>query len=335
MLSTSATEGLDVDVSRAAVRRSRASTLKAVAPWLVSALLLAYPFATTDLGAVAVALGRADFVRYAATLALFAVLTLLVDGGYLALAFRWACGAGSYRDLVRARGASYLLTIVSAFVGLGGLVAYMKRVHGVGYERGTGVALMELLHEVGALGTWAVLGLLWIEHTAPELLPFVAPARSFGYGAMLFFVACFALSRVPLSRLPLARGPGDGKLHRILSVFRDISTLRFFTLYLVKLVQNAIHGVFVALSLVSFGILAPETAGFALSQIVRMVRGLPVSAFGIGVDQLTFAVLFEPWDQTGVRILAFSLVYTFSMVVARGLLGLCFLRGVVGAWRNS
>jgi hypothetical protein len=33
--------------------------------------------------------------------------------------------------------------------------------------------------------------------------------------------------------------------------------------------------------------------------------------------------------------LAFSLVYTFSMVVARGLLGLCFLRGVVGAWRNS
>jgi hypothetical protein len=331
MLSTSTTEHPEVGSpacppARASLGFWSSRRVKAIAPWLVSALLLAYPLATTDLHAVAAAFAQADYVRHAILLALFASLTLLVDGYYLCLAFRWLCGVGRYRDLVRARGAAYLLTIVSAFVGLGGLVAYMKRVHGVSYQRGSGVVLVELLHEVGALGTWAVLGVFWIEHAMPSIAPMVEPARSFGYGAVLFFLACFILSRVD---------PFGDKAPRVLSVFRELSARQFWALYAIKLFQNVFHGVFVAFTVIGFQIATPPSAGFALSHVVRMVRGLPVSAFGLGVDQVSFAGLFGAWDASGSRILAYSLVYTFSMFVARALLGLLFVRGIFSDFRSG
>ncbi len=49
--------------------------------------------------------------------------------------------------------------------------------------------------------------------------------------------------------------------------------------------------------------------------------------FGVGVDQVTFPTLFAPWDPSGGEsVLAFSIVYTFALVLGRGLLGLALLK---------
>ena len=168
-----------------------------------------------------------------ALLACFAVVTLLLDGWFLSLSFRWLAGIGSYRSIVVARGAAYLLTIVNAFVGLGGLVVYVNKRWGTPYARGSGIMLSELLHEVGSLGALAIVAAL----TIPDSIAGAVQVRAcgwFGLGCVSLYVVSFAVSRV-LRRL-------GAPSHAVLGVIGDTTTLQFGALFGIKLVQNIVHG---------------------------------------------------------------------------------------------
>ena len=92
----------------------------------------------------------------------------------------------------------------------------------------------------------------------------------------------------------------------------------------------------IALSLPLFGIAPPLAASVALSQIAHLAHALPIAAFGIGVDQLTFPALFGAWEpasQPG-SALAFSVAFTAAMIVSRGALGLVLLPGVLARLRE-
>jgi len=65
-------------------------------------------------------------------------------------------------------------------------------------------------------------------------------------------------------------------------------------------------------------------------QVIHLTRALPVSAFGIGVDQIAITFLFQAWEPDGKEghLLAASMVFTFTLIAGRALLGVPFVKGV-------
>jgi len=280
-------------------------------------MLLPYIISQYDLYEIRQALLQAHYVGYAGLLIAFVGTAWLMDAIYLSISYQWASGVGTIGRLLQIRGASYLLSIISMFVGLGGVVYIMNKKEGVPYHRGTGVAIYELYQELGALGFLSLgAGLLFGGDPDSPL----QGAIIFGFFAVAFYVACFTSSRYRKHFMP----------HRdkqaVLSIFADFHAGQYAVLLGIKLVYNLIHGLFVAFAFHCFAVKLPMLYAVACTQVLQFVHSLPVSAFGIGVDQLTFGYLFAPWESTEGKIIAFSVVYTFSLVLARGLLGLFFVR---------
>ena len=308
---------------------TRIGKLRSLLPLVVSACLLAALASTHDLEAVAAAFRDAALGRYLVLLLLLTTIMLVGDTIFMALTFRWLTGVGDLGTMVRIRGASYLLAIVGIFAGMGGLVLYMKRRFGVPMARSSGIMLLELLTEVGSLGTLALLAGLVISTAPAQAATPIQGALAVGAAAVVFYLLCFGLSRVSRLRGKASRGS-------TLDVFHELTAGQFLGLYGLKLVQNLSHGVFIVAAMPCFGVDVPHLVGVAFAQVVALARGLPISAFGIGVDQLSFSTLFSAWDPgSGSQVLAFSLAYTFSVLVARGLIGLIFIGGVLQKLRES
>jgi len=65
-------------------------------------------------------------------------------------------------------------------------------------------------------------------------------------------------------------------------------------------------------------------------QIIHLTRAIPISAFGIGVDQIAIMALFEAWSPEGTGpLLACSGVFTLTLIFGRALLGVPFLKSVM------
>jgi len=227
-----------------AKKESRAiKVFKGLIPWLVSGGLIAYLALTVDLEGVGVveAFGDVDAGAFFTVTVLFLVLLLLVETVFLVMGFRWFAGVGTFADLFRARAATYLLTVISVFVGLGGLVVYGKRRYQVTYSRGTAIMLNELLHELASQCTLAMMvGFLLPIHLVPDqavpAVSGVTVAGMVGVGAYLFILVISRLSRYLPDRMRIG----------LFDPFVTTPLWRYGLFYLVKLVQNLLYGFFLA-----------------------------------------------------------------------------------------
>lgn len=260
-----------------------ASFARRVLPWAGSAVLLAFVGSRQDLSGLLDALRSAHYVPFLAITAVFLVVNLLLDSVFLTFGFQRLEGVGRYRDMVRARAAAYLLTIVSVVLGYGGLALWARRRYGVPLRRGIGLMLNELLHELGSVGLLVLIGSLLI----PEIS---ALAVGVGLGCVAFWTLCLVTSRV------WQWLPDRFRWRSVFSVFVDMTLAQWLAFFGMKLVQNVVHGLFVALALVCFRISAPVLVGMTLTQVIHVLRGVPITAFGIGVDQVAFPLLFAPWE---------------------------------------
>lgn len=278
------------------------------------------------MGEVAGAFNRASLPVYLLVLIPFLLVLLLLESAYLYLGFRWFADVGRFNELLRARAATYLLTIVSIFAGLGGLVVYGRRRYGISYTLGTSIMLNELLHELATMCMLCLMvGLLLPVTMVPDsALGQVRGVMLVGMIGTGFYLLCVLLSRIS-GMLPESMPKIE-----MLEPFVTISLTQYAVYYLIKLVQNMIYGFFLAGTFFAFGMAPPLIASMAFMQIIHLTRAIPVSAFGIGVDQIAFPVLFGPWepaDSPGL-VLACSIAFTFSMIAGRALLGVPFVRGV-------
>jgi hypothetical protein len=293
-------------------------------PWVVSLGIIAFVVASHDVGAVIDAAGRADLLPFLLITGIWAAVNLLFEGWFCHWSFVWACGVRQLGAVLRVRAAAYILTMLSSVLGYGGIVVYAKRRFGVSYGRGAMIMANEALHEVGSMGLLALGVALWLTDTGQ--VPQMAAAQLdgvtiFGAGCVGLYLAAILASRVFPAPDPTAP----------LSLFHDFELRHYAGFMSIKLVQNVIHGIWIVLALPCFGVSPPAIVSIAFTQVIHLVHGLPVSAFGIGVDQLMVPALFAPWapDDGGGSLLAFSVAYTFAMVVGRASIGLLVVRGVV------
>ena len=137
-----------------------------------------------------------------------------------------------------------------------------------------------------------------------------------------FYLFCIILSRV--SRF----FPDEWRSDNIFDKFVDITLWQYGIFYLIKLVQNVVYGLFLAGLLLAFSVKPPLVVSLGFMQIIHLTRAIPVSAFGIGVDQIAVEYLFRAWETSPGQLLACSVVFTFTLIAGRALLGVPFLKGV-------
>ena len=291
-------------------------------PWIGSILLVAGLLSTQDLAAVGEALATATYGQFCASLLIWASLNWLLDVLFLHHSVHWLTGVNRPWEMLRLRAASYLLTAVSTAVGYGGVVAYLRRRFDVPVGRGTALMLNEALHEVGTIGALAACSVLLLGDDLEQGYAVFC----FGTACVGFYAFCVVLSRV---------GPRLGIPKTPLSLFEEIGGRQYTAFFAIKLVQNIVQGVWVTFALSCFGVDVPVVASIAFTQVIHLVRSLPVAAFGIGVDQLTFPALYAAWEpESGGVLLAFSMVFTCSMLVGRAVLGVPFVQTVLTALRR-
>ncbi len=295
-------------------------------PWIISGGLVFYVVLTEDMMAVADALSKGNVILFLGVMVPFLIFLLLLETVFLFYGFRWFAGAGELRDLFRARAATYLLTIISLFIGLGGLIIYGKRRYGISYSMGTTIVLNELLHELAsqcglAMMVGLALPLLVVPAAALNQINGVMTVGMIGVGIYAVIILVTMVYRHILTEYGTIA---------IFNPFSDISIQQYAVFLVIKLLQNILYGFFLAGLLYAFGIKPPLIVCVAFMQIIHLTRAIPVSAFGIGVDQIAITFLFSAWEPAGSSglLLACSLVFTFTLIFGRALLGVPFLKGV-------
>jgi len=301
--------------------RTRKFILRLI-PWTISGALILFVIATSDMSEVSNAFRNINIAVYFGFTVPLLCIVLILESIFLYYGFKWFAGVGLFFDLVRARAAAYLLGLISVFIGMGGLVLYGKRRYNMSYSVGTNIMLNELYHELASTCTLAMMvGLLLPESLVPlGAINQVRTITIIGIGGVGFYILGILVSRL-----------FRRQYHRIkvLSGFADLSLSHYVAFYAIKVTQNVVYGIFLYGILASFGISAPMVATIALMQIIQLTRGLPVTAFGIGVDQITIPTLFGAWATGSPGILlAASIVFTFTLMCGRALLGIPFVNGV-------
>jgi len=312
--------------------------VKSLLPWAISGGLLAYVLIKHDMGEVSEAFAQADLLLLPGLLLVFVAWWLVWHSLFIYLCLRWVVAAPSpdpdynppdpdaldYKGMLRATAASYVLHILSFVVGLGGLVVYFKRRYGVAYSRGTALMLMSLLHAFCALGllAWFSIRLIppetLLELGRAEARHQLELASSVGAYAAGFYLLCVVSARV-WNYLPQSLRNDE----TIFTALTGVPLYSYPVMLLIYLVQMASFGVFVILAMPAFGVHPPALASMALTQVVMLARGLPISSLGIGLDQVTFSYMFKGMGEDGA-IVAFSIAFTFGQIIFRFLIGLPF-----------
>ena len=272
-------------------------------PWLVAVAILALLVREVRLDALREAFRHGAWLA----LSLYVVLETLVALPADALGTRAAlAAAGVHRpwsEVLLARGASYLLGLVSYVAGQGGMGFYLAQT-GVPAGRSAGAVLLLMIANgiilvlLGAAGLAIELDRL--EGVRTDLLLLVIAAA---FAGTLAYLVVIALRPRRLERqgllAPLFEAGIAGHLRAILARFPHM--LLLFLLH---------WGAFRI-----WGIAVPPVRGLALNPVVLLIAALPVTPGGLGTTQALQVLFFSNWG-SAPAVLAFSLVHhVFSLVV--------------------
>lgn len=309
--------------------RGRASR---VLPWLGTAVLLAWIFATTDLPALLAALGRANWPLFLGGTAGLYLLIWMVDAfsaGWLYRRFHLP----NLRlgDLLAPRAATYLPGIVNYAAGNAALVLFLRQRYGTPVGAASASMLLLMLVDAGLLVWCAAAGSVYLPAGWQTPLVTLAVVGTLG-GAL---------------HLVYWRTPGRWRRLEALRVVPALAVFRTATLrdYLVLgTLRLPTIGLYVAIHLVTlraFGIVIPlgELAAYVPLQMV--VAALPISVAGLGTVGAAQRVLYAPWveaDAAGVptsaaiaMVDAYALALFGAFLLPRLLLGLAGLPATLRA----
>jgi uncharacterized membrane protein YbhN (UPF0104 family) len=287
-----------------------------VLPWLAVAALIAWQLRRVRLDDLQAALRHGSYLLLLAYVLLELVATLPAD----AFATREAlAGAGvrrSFGELMLARGATYLLSILSYFASLGGIGVWVAR-GGVRAARATGAVLLMMVSSGIVLVLIACFGLLAdLPPDRRELLVLVIGAALAG---IVLYLAVIATRVRWLARYgalaPLFEAGLAGHA-------RAVATRAPHLLLLALLHWGAFR---------VWGIDVPFLRGLALTPVVLLVSALPITPSGLGTTQVLQVLFFSAWadgatpEARAADILAFSLVHWVFSLVWQGGIGIACL----------
>ncbi|HJX27270.1 MAG TPA: lysylphosphatidylglycerol synthase domain-containing protein, partial [Thermoanaerobaculia bacterium] len=312
-------------VSATADRAPRPATpggrLRRALPWLAAAAVFAWLLHRVPVDEVGAALRHGSYLPLAFYVLLEFILTLPTDAFATREALAVAGVRRSFGELLRARAATYLLSLLSYFASLGGIGWWVAR-GGERAARATGAVLLMLVANGIALVLIACAGLLI--DLPPELSPdrrqllvlLIAGALG-GIGAYLGVIAAKVRWLAGRSALaPLFEAGLAGHAQAVAA--------RLPHMLLLALLHWGAFRI--------WGIDIPFLRGLALMPVVLLITALPITPSGLGTTQVLQVLFFSAWadgatpEARGADVLAFSLVHWVFSLVWQGAIGLVGLR---------
>ena len=303
--------GRETDVMRLA--QTGISYIKRLLPWLVGAGILAYLIWRIEINPLLDALSRADVVLYVPVLMVFMAVNFLADTQNMHALLKEPVESITFYDSMIIRGASYLLMIVDYTLGMGSVVYYLKKYKNLSIFQGTGL-------------------MLFLSYTTHISLLIMAIAGSVlavdSHSAWLRQIAilCASILAIAVMLIILYKVlPDKGFLTKIKqSVFVKIFIDSPARMYIVNTVYRCGFYItfilFFYVAVKAFNMDIPFMALLAYVPVILLVISIPISAFGLGTSQAAMLFLFKDYG-TPAQIMAFSLTYSASIILLRGMLG--------------
>ncbi|MCS5635828.1 MAG: lysylphosphatidylglycerol synthase domain-containing protein [Myxococcota bacterium] len=286
------------------------------APFLVSALLLAWIFSDIDFDRILAKLDSQTLVTFIPALVAFLGVSLLIEAICLVDVVSHTHPFSNLVVAARIKAASYPLGILNYALGIGAVTLLLRRRVGMSLSEAAGAVFVIGLFDLGTLVGVIVLAAALMGTNAPGLQ----------IGIVIAVAAAIVLGFTVL-RAPISLGWLDGlRNSRVLVAARTLPLPVLLRLAGLRLVFTAN---FIALGwavLQVFGVTGIPVLSLALNICVLLiVAALPIAAAGLGTGQVAFVELFRPWADPAT-LLAASLTLSFGLIVTRASIGLLFAR---------
>ena len=292
---------------------------KKIIPWLVSGAILVFLFYRIDREQFIVSLFKADLHIYLPLVMFFILIWYFIEAQNIQKLYQYFGIDVSYPEMLKIRGATFLLMIINYGLGAGGIALYMKKIRNVPIFKSVGMFFYYMVIESGAITFLAMMGCLFTSESSVML--------------DRIFMLCLGLFLFYNAEIVILRNmPAWGFLRRLreksfFHVFRTCTLRSYAGLFFYRSCYFLTFVVFFYFALRAFHIEIPMLTLTALVPIIFFVGNLPITPFGLGTIQAAMLYFFKSYSSEA-NILAVSIVYSTSLIFFRAVIGLFSLSRV-------
>lgn len=296
--------------------------IKQSLPWLITIGILAYVFGTQDFNKIKTAFLKADiklFIPFAIPLL---IITYNLDCISQWLCLKWFCAPVRYRDILVARGVSFLLMLIHFWVGQGAMVYFFYRLSGKSLKRVSSAFLFTFFGDFYSFITLYTIG-IFVLKDKPQVLMILIPLCSM---AWIYWIFAFCYWNLGWNKKFL---PSLSEWE-IFSSFKEARFSHYLKIYLLRFPLFILVNVLFYLAMLSFHknvpILVPFAQLMVRTPIVMLISGLP-SIGGLGPTQLGWNFMFSGLitEEIGTVL---SLFWNLSQLMVNSTIGLvCLIFG--------
>ncbi|MFQ5514687.1 MAG: lysylphosphatidylglycerol synthase domain-containing protein [Myxococcota bacterium] len=295
----------------------RRKALTTLASWGLAISLLTFLIVRADSEALLAALRGADLTRYLLGTCAFIAIWLAIDAYILSWLFTRLAAPVRWREMLRLRGATYLLIAVSFHLANAALVALVRQRAARPLAQ---VAAAMLVLYVGDLT--ALAGLSFAASLGSRS-PILDVLRPFLGSLALGLIGLFALGVALRERL-------QGR--PFFGVLAALGPADIARLVVLRAGFYASFVLFVWITLPAFQIHISLPAIASRMPVVMAVGALPLTPGGLGTTQAAMLVLFGELADSAA-VLAYGIVYGLSLVLLRLPIGALLAPAVLGSLR--
>jgi hypothetical protein len=248
-------------------------------PYALALCLLAWIFASIDLGAFVDALRAVNVVGYVTVGVVVTFLILVADAYATSRVFRATVAPVTTLDAFIMRGASYLPAMINYHVGMAWMAWFMAKLSDANIQRVTGATIVIYATTFGALYCLALIGAILIGDRVWGLLPVVLGIGGLGIGYLLVLLVQPAFLQGVRIVAPLLETGAKGQLVLLIQRIPHVAALFI--------------GTWVPFEF--FGVQIPFASALALIPVMMFVLTLPLTPLGFGTRDGVALLLLTPF----------------------------------------
>ncbi len=270
--------------------------LKSVLPWLLALLVLSYLLSQNHPRELLKALKQTNLWIFSAAAILYFLIVYLLDVWSLHFVFNRFVLPTPASTLVRARGATYLLSILNFNAGQGALAVYLNKTHRAPLAKGLGAVLFMTTIDLLLVASSALIAL-----SASSVTIHGVDLSAWGRFTIPVLYLCYALwsyfwrhvGRGTLERYAKNRFMKWFLAHGIFHTFREARVRDHVVVFLMRApLLVIVLGAYNA-AVYAFGALINWTVLYLYNPIIMLITALPLTPSGLGTGQALTVELFH------------------------------------------
>ncbi len=299
------------------LNKDKKTYLKQIGPWIGAFVILFYFFISIDINYFILSLKNVKVEIYLPLVIFFIFLWFFYESQNLFSLFRSFDYSISYKDMLFARGITYILMIINYHLGLGAIAVLIKKKHSIPINLTSGILFFYLVVDTLTLIILVLLGCFFLNNMSVQVkticymsLGILSMATA---GIILLKTAWFEKTLLKYRRL------------EFLKILRNAPVKNYFILFLFRVGYFTSFVCFFFFAVKAFGMNIPF---FSLSVYVPLIffaGNLPVTPFGLGTIQGAMLYFFKDYG-SDANILAFGMVYSTSLLILRLPIGFFYLK---------